>query len=163
MPARGCFSVLVGILLVACTASSTGRLETSSSPSSPSPALAPRTCPTDLSRSLARSDVPGRAETLVPDGPTGLVVCNGHTRVVIEDELVTELASLLNDLKHVPSGVEFACPIDLGPTYGLFFNYPDGGLVAVSVSSSGCRFATNGKVSARVTRGLLAQIGSLLG
>jgi hypothetical protein len=88
--------------------------------------LAPATCPKDVSTQLAKNDVPGAGKPLVPDDPTGLVLCGGKDRVVVDDVLVPELASLLNGQKRVPSPNAATCTRGTGPVYGLYFTYPDG-------------------------------------
>ena len=55
----------------------------------------------------------------------------------------------------------YACPADVGPTYALFFDYPDGDRLLVLVSASGCRFATNGQLSAHTDPKLLRTLRSL--
>ncbi|HEY6652249.1 MAG TPA: hypothetical protein VI364_08110 [Actinomycetota bacterium] len=55
----------------------------------------------------------------------------------------------------------YACPADFGPTYALFFDYPDGDRLLVLVSGSGCRFATNGQLSAHTDPKLLRTLRSL--
>lgn len=49
----------------------------------------------------------------------------------------------------------------LDPTFALFFDYPDGDRVLVLVSASGCRFATNGQLSAHTDPKLLRTLRSL--
>ena len=59
----------------------------------------------------------------------------------------------------------WGCPIDLGPktqpTYGLFFNYPDGDVVLVTVATGGCRFASNGHRIAYTNDAVQKQVKSL--
>ena len=67
----------------------------------------------------------------------------------------------LNALDHVQPGPVYACPADFGPTFALFFDYPDGGRLLVLVSASGCRFATNGQLSAHTDPKLLRTLRTL--
>ena len=59
-------------------------------------------------------------------------------------------ADELNGLKEVRRGESFACPLDFGPTYGLFFGYANHDVLLVTLSASGCRFASNGHVTAQL-------------
>jgi hypothetical protein len=80
-----------------------------------------------------------------------LVVCLGPRRVAVTDEkTVVWFTDALNGLKQVPSGEVFPCPLDLGPTYGLLFGYANHDVLLVTVSASGCQFASNGHVTARL-------------
>jgi hypothetical protein len=64
--------------------------------------------------------------------------------------MVVWFTDTLNGLKEVPPGVTFNCPLDVGPTYGLFFGYVNHDVLLVTVSSSGCRFASNAHVTAQL-------------
>jgi hypothetical protein len=80
-----------------------------------------------------------------------LVVCLGGRRVAVTDEkTVVWFTDALNGLKQVPPGEVFACPADFGPTYGSFFGYANHDVLLVTVASSGCRFASNAHVTARL-------------
>jgi hypothetical protein len=46
-------------------------------------------------------------------------------------------------------------------SFALFFDYPNGDRLLVLVSTSGCRFATNGKLSAHTGPKLLKTLRSL--
>jgi hypothetical protein len=52
-------------------------------------------------------------------------------------------------------------PCHFSPTFALFFDYPDDDRLLVLVSASGCRFATNGRLSAHTDPKLLRTLGSL--
>ena len=102
-------------------------------------------------------------DSIVPGTPAALVLCSPLTRTVITDaSQVASLADALNGLKRVPPGAVYPCPLDLGPTYGLFFDYPNGDVLLVTADASGCRFASNGHVSAWLTSALLDQIRGLI-
>jgi len=105
--------------------------------------------------------MPGVATTLVPGAPTALVICVGRERTQNTGPRVERLVRALNALDHVPPGTVYACPADFGPTFALFFDYPDGDRLLVLVSASGCRFATNGRLSARTDPKLLRTLRSL--
>jgi len=156
--------LVTGLLLAACTSSSsTSPTSSPTSAATTSVSMAPSACPPDVSKQLGKNDVAGDTDTLVPDDPSGLVLCEGHTRIVVDAELVPELTSILNGLERVQSPSTAPCRLDLGPIYGLYFNYPDASVLAVSVESAGCRFASNGKVTAHTNAGLIAQIQALTG
>ena len=152
----------IGLLLtVSCTGgtASSSQVTVDGSPgpptseSSPPPTYAPEpdTCPKDLSRTIRRNQVPGQERSLVPDPPITLVACLGPRRVAVTNEkTVVWFTDALNELKQVPSGEVFHCPLDLGPTYGLFFGYANHDVLLVTVSASGCQFASNGHVTARL-------------
>jgi hypothetical protein len=91
-----------------------------------------------------------------------LVLCSGGRRVVVEGAPLQRLLSTLIGLKPVPKGAVFNCPDDLGPIYALFFNYSDGYVLTVTVSSSGCAFTTNGRLTTYTGKAELAAIRSLL-
>ena len=52
-------------------------------------------------------------------------------------------------------------PYRLRSDLTLFFDYPDGDRLLVLVSASGCRFATNGQLSAHTDPTLLMTLRSL--
>jgi hypothetical protein len=89
------------------------------------------------------------------------VICVGSDRTQIAEPQVDPLVGALNALDHVPPGAVYACPADFGPTFALFFDYPDGDRLLVLVSASGCRFATDGRLSARTDPKLLRTLRSL--
>jgi hypothetical protein len=84
---------------------------------------------------------------MVPGAPGALVICVSGTRTVVDQTRLTPIVDRLNHLKAVGNPHVFACPLDLGPTYALFFDYPGGSRLLVEVDSSGCRFATNGRIT----------------
>jgi len=106
--------------------------------------------------------VPGVATRLVPGAPTALVICLASERTQINGPQVDLLVRALNALDHVPPGTVYACPADFGPTFALFFDYPNGDRLLVMVSASGCRFATNGQLSAHTDPNLLRTLRSLV-
>src|SRR5204862_2954032 len=75
---------------------------------------------------------------------------------VVDAPQVPRIVRMLDHLKQVASPHIFACPADLGPTFALFFDYPDGTTLLITVASSGCRFATNGRITRPRTRGSCA-------
>ncbi len=79
------------------------------------------------------------------------MVCLGSRRVTVTDEkTVVWFTDALNGLKQVPLGETFFCPLDLGPTFGSFFGYANHDVLLVTLASSGCRFASNGHITARL-------------
>jgi hypothetical protein len=95
---------------------------------------------------------------MVPGTPGALVICVSGTRAVVDQDGLAPIVDALNHLKRVGNPHVFACPVDLGPTFALFFDYSDGGRLLVTVDSSGCRFASNGRITgfagARLLRSL---------
>jgi hypothetical protein len=151
---RGAGAVIALIPLfaaVACTgstaASRTSPVTIDGSPLPPPVSPAPATCPHALPDRLPRHGVPGVAHQMVPGTPGALVICVSGTRTVLDRSQLVPIAERLNHLKRVGNPHIFACPVDLGPTFALFFDYPDGSRLLVDVDSSGCRFATNGRIT----------------
>jgi len=91
--------------------------------------------------------MPGVGAHLVPPTPDGLVICVSGSRTVVAEPHVARIARQLNRLERVPSPHIFACPADFGPTFALYFDYPQGRPLLVTVDASGCRFATNGRIT----------------
>ena len=156
---------LVALLLVACTGSGTTTGPSvpivGGTPLAPGVAALPEHCPSELPGRLPRHAIPGVATRLVPGTPTALVICVASERTQITGPQVERLVRALNALDHVPPGTVYACPADFGPTFALFFDYPDGGRLLVLVSASGCRFATNGQLSANTDPKLLRTLRTL--
>ena len=155
---------LVALLLVSCTgsgAASRPPVSVEGSPTAPAVAALPDHCPSHLPARLPRHAMPGVATRLVPGAPTALVICVGSERTQITGPQVERLVRALDALDHVPPGTVYACPADFGPTFALFFDYEDGDRLLVLVSTSGCRFATNGQLSAHTDPKLLKTLRSL--
>jgi hypothetical protein len=155
---------LVALLLVACTgsgAASRPPVSVEGSPSALEVAALPAHCPRELPGRLPRHAIPGVATQLVPGAPTALVICLASERTQITGPQVDRLVRALNALNHVPPGTVYHCPADFGPTFALFFDYHDGDRLLVMVSASGCRFATNGQLSAHTDPKLLRTLRSL--
>jgi hypothetical protein len=120
---------LVALLLVSCTgsgAASRPPVSVEGSPTPPAVAALPEHCPSELPGRLPRHAIPGVATRLVPGVPTALVICVASERTQITGPQVERLVRALNALDHVPPGTVYACPADFGPTFALFFDYPDG-------------------------------------
>jgi hypothetical protein len=96
----------------------------------------------------------------VPGTPAVLVLCQS-TRAVVQGQRLDLLVHQLNALQRVRKPNIFACPLDLGPIYWLYFDYPDGGIVRATVDAGGCRFASNGRYQAFSTRALLLELRRL--
>ena len=147
----GAVIALIALLAVACTGSTapstTSPVTIDGSPLPPPVSPAPSTCPHVLPDRLPRHAVPGVAHQMIPGTPGALVICVSGTRTVLDRSQVVPIAERLNHLKRVGNPHIFACPVDLGPTFALFFDYPDGSRLLVEVDSSGCRFATNGRTT----------------
>ena len=156
---------LVGLLLVACTGSGTTSGPSvpvvDGTPTAPEIAALPEHCPSELPGRLPRHAIPGVVTRVVPGAPTALVICLASERRQITGPQVERLVRALNALDHVPPGTVYACPADFGPTYALFFDYPDVDRLLVLVSASGCRFTTNGQLSAHTDPKLLRTLRSL--
>jgi hypothetical protein len=156
---------MVALLLVACTGSGTTSGPSvpvvEGTPTAPAVAALPEHCPSDLPGRLPRHAIPRVVTRLVPGAPTALVICLASQRTQITGPKVEGLVRALNPLNHVPPGTVYACPADFGPTFALFFDYPDGDRLLVLVSASGCRFATNGQLSAHTDPKLLRMLRSL--
>ena len=156
---------LVALFLVACTGSGTTSGPSvpivDGTPLAPAVGALPEHCPSELPGRLPRHAIPGVATRLVPGTPTALVVCVASKRTQITGLQFERLVRALNALDHVPPGTAYACPADFGPTFALFFDYPDGGRLLVLVSASGCRFATNGQLSAHTDPKLLKTLRTL--
>jgi len=153
---RALATLIAALAMSACTgASQTQSALPSASPTfDPSSLLAstpvakPISCPSvsRYTKILRRNDVPGTDHRLIPGQPNVLVDCLPARRVVIGDgEVVARIVHGLNALKLGKPGAVYNCPADFGPTYGLFFNYPNGDVLFVTVDASGCRFASNGQ------------------
>jgi hypothetical protein len=149
----------------ACTGSTAGSttspvvVDGTSFPPPVSPA--PATCPHSLPDRLPRHAVPGVGHQMVPGAPGALVICVSGTRTVVDQTGLAPIADRLNHLKRVGNPHIFACPLDLGPTFALFFDYPDGSRLLVEVDSSGCRFATNGRITGVADTRLLRSLHRL--
>jgi hypothetical protein len=92
-----------------------------------------------------------------------LVLCGDGRRVVVQGTPLQWLLSTLMYLRPIPKGGVFNCPADFGPSYALFFSYSNGYVLTVTVSSSGCAFTTNGRLTAHTGKAELAAIESLQG
>jgi hypothetical protein len=153
-------------LLTACTASSPHPPDRGTPRSSPvltAVSARPARCPADAQARLQHNAVGGTRHALVPGTtPTVLVLCGVGPRVVVRGWRVVRLVRQLNGLKHVPNGVAFACPLDMGPTFALYFDYANGDVLLVTVDASGCRFAANGRLSSWADDHVLGRLRHLL-
>jgi len=153
------------ILLAACTdstaAPTTSPVVVDGSPLPPPVSPAPATCPHALPDRLPRHAVPGVGHQMVPGTPGALVICVAGTRTVVDDAQIPGITQQLNHLKPVGNPNIFACPVDLGPTFALYFDYADGSRLLVEVDSSGCRFATNGRITGFADTRLLRSLHRL--
>jgi len=86
------------------------------------------------------------------------VICVDGKRTVVRGPRVAQLARRLNRLKLVPYPHIFACPVDFGPIYALYFDYPNARPLLVTVDASGCRFASNGRITAWSDQHLLKEL-----
>ena len=159
--------ISIGTLVIAtaCTgaaaSSAPSPIALDGSPQPPPVSPAPATCPHSLPDPLPRHAMPGVGARMVPPTPGALVICVSATRTVADPASVTRLADRLNGLEHVSPAV-FSCPVDFGPTFALFFDYPDGTRLLVEVDSSGCRFATNGRLTGIADTRLLRELNRLV-
>jgi hypothetical protein len=163
MPTRT-VSALVLLSLIACTATSSTSSVTSSPEGSHSPeivAAVPDTCPKHLPAHASSRGIAGTRRWLVPGEPTVLVICQA-SRAVVDGQRLDQLVRHLNALKRAPAKGLYACPLNLGPVYWLFFDYPEMGTVQVTVEAGGCRFASNGRYQAWTSRTVLLELGRLV-
>lgn len=154
----------VSIVFAACTGSASGtasQIIVDGSPTPPPVSPAPATCPHSLPDRLPRHAVPGVGHQMVPGAPGALVICVSGTRTVVDQDGLASIVDGLNHLKRVGNPHIFACPVDLGPTFALFFDYPDGSRLLVEVDSSGCRFASNGRITGVADTRLLRSLHRL--
>jgi hypothetical protein len=71
------------------------------------------------------------------------------------------LVQILDGLRHVHGLEALTCPFDDGSRYLIRFGYPDGGSLRVTVELRGCRFASNGRLSAWADEALFSMLRSL--
>ena len=160
--------IAIGTLLIAtaCTgaaaSSTTSPIVVDGTPPPPPVIPVPGTCPHSLPYPLPRHAMPGVGAVMVPSTPGALVICIGQIRTVVDPQRLPRLVRKLNHLKRVQSPHIFACPVDFGPTYALFFDYADGTRLLVTVDASGCRFATNGRITGFATTSLLQTLRHLV-
>jgi hypothetical protein len=128
--------------------------------------MKPAHCPPEarLTRLIRRNDVPGINNQLVPGNPSELVACAPSGRkAVATGTLAINIVDALNSLKLVKPGTYYNCPNDTGSsTYSLFFNYPSGDVLLVTLDAGGCRFASNGQRSAFTTEAAQKRVQRLL-
>lgn len=143
--------LLVGIVAVAvagCTHTSlvgtTTQAATSSTPSVSLLSPQPKDCPSERRfPSIAHhQNVIGTARQLVPGEPSVLVLCVPGRRIVVKR--LGGFVDELNALERVTPNTDYSCPLNAGPTYGLFFDYSDGDVLLVTKDMGGCGFFCNG-------------------
>ena len=77
------------------------------------------------------------------------------------ESTTTPAPSLLPEVVYRPRGEFFwGCPVErhASPTHGLFFNYPNGDVLLVTIATSGCLFASNGQRMAFTDAGIRNQV-----
>jgi len=92
---------------------------------------------------------------MVPGQVRGVLVCayaglnDAHPRQLVSGGNAGLRPSRLLQRRlngaQVPTGRTYNCPMDDASTYYVAFRYRTGGPQQLSVSRTGCRFATNGK------------------
>ena len=158
----------VVLALVACTSTNAPSESVRTPTLSPALELAvrPPSCPgrADIERLTRRYQVQGAAKHLVPRTPSSIVWCGpGDRQVLLDKHVVGRIVDEFNALTLIDPGVVFwGCPIERRPkpTYGLFFNYPDREVLLVTVTTSGCLFASNGHRMAFTNPRILGQVAS---
>jgi hypothetical protein len=119
----------------------------------------PMRCPGN-DRPLPRSNGEAAAETLVPPGFRGMLLCRYRgvsptpdlagtlavSRRIKEEATVKRVAREFNALPPIPPGSGVAaCPSDNGSTVIAFFHYARAPAVPVTANLRGCRSVTNGQ------------------
>lgn len=156
--------LILSVLLAGCTAGTEHSISpVSTGPPTPIAQTIPATCPKTITAGmLAKNAEPGITHQLVPGDPQTVVICVTSSfhpsdypkRIVPGGDSASLFARELNlGLNLVPAGTVSSCPISYGPPLdaGLFFNYPDGGVLVVKVDD--CPAATNGRRFAQVGAG----------
>jgi hypothetical protein len=116
---------------------------------------------------------PGRGgadEHLVPSDPAGAAICryNGlntaHPNALASTSTLSRsgartLASTFNTQTAAPSELH-SCPADTGEIDLVIFRYASDPAADVTARLTGCRFATNGSLSVRMTPTLIGELSA---
>jgi len=123
-------------------------------------------------QSVSSGQVPGSASTFVPGRPQRLLACRYHGfnqrqpagSLAATAQLRAEpIASALNRAPHIPKGVVFSCPFDAAEVIVLHFGYANGAVLTITVSTQGCRIASNGDLRVRTPESVLNMLQARLG
>ena len=123
-------------------------------------------------QSVSLGQVPGSAATFVPGQPRTLLACRYHGfnqrqragSLAATAQLGPEpIVSALDRAPHIPRGVVFHCPFDAGEVIVLHFGYANGAVLTITVSTQGCRIASNGDLRIRTPDTVLSALQAKLG
>ncbi len=169
-------SLLVAVLaLAACTGASHRTVAPPTTTSAPttSRATAPvARCSARAPQPVPPNQVPGSTSTFVPGAPRTLVACRYHgfnqrepvgTLAATARFAPEPFVTALNRAPHVPNGAVFHCPLDAAEVIVLHFGYANGETLAVTVSTQGCGFASNGDLRIRTPATVLDALQARLG
>ncbi|EWM09846.1 hypothetical protein [Kutzneria sp. 744] len=144
--------VLAGVLLSVAACSTT--------PPQTSPAAQAPVC----ADTLPQQPTTGAATPMVPGEPQAAVICQytavqQHLAKSTQVKDVQGLQKALNAADTTPPPRGTMCPLDHGGRDMVIFAYAGGDPVDVTIKTSGCATATNGKVTAyRLTDAVLGKL-----
>jgi hypothetical protein len=145
--------LLTGVLIAAAACAAPPQPQTQ-------PATHPPVCADTLPQHLAAApDGP-----MVPGTPTAAVVCQyeavqRHLAKSVQVKDVKALQQALNAADTTPPPRGTMCPLDHGGQDMVIFAYPGGDPIDVTIKTSGCATATNGKATAyRLTDAVLGKL-----
>jgi hypothetical protein len=104
---------------------------------------------------------------IAPPDPTAVRLCRyggsgASLERGVEQTRPRVLRRLVRRLDSLPVAAgTYACPNDDGRQVVAHFAYPDGHRLTVAIGLSGCRFATNGRLTGVATHALLRQLRRL--
>jgi hypothetical protein len=116
------------------------------------------------SDTLPQQPAAGPASPMVPGEPQAAVVCQyagpqQHLKKSTQVKDVPGLRQALNAADTTPPPRGTMCPLDHGDLDMVIFAYAGGDPVDVTIKTSGCATATNGKVTAyRLTDAVLGKL-----
>jgi hypothetical protein len=129
-------------------------------------------CPSAPPSVLQPQPISGTDTTLVPGTPTALLACRYHgfnqpepigTLANAASFSPGPIATGLDSQPAIPPGVVSNCPADFGETILLHFTYADDSTLTVSISTAGCRYASNGSRTVHVDPATLDRLQAVLG
>jgi hypothetical protein len=114
--------------------------------------------------------IAGTDATLVPGNPIALLACRYHglnqpdPAGSLAKSAFFDPAPIAGALNAQPVTLAiYGCPIDFGDTIVLLFGYSDNSRLAVRISTTGCRFASNGDRVVRIDPATLNRLQAVLG
>lgn len=178
----GALAVAVMTWSAGCTAdshqsanSSTATSPAQSTPGSSAsrPSAPPVACPTSAPATVSPHQRDGTATSMVPASPTTVLACryHGFNQPEAHGSLATsasippaDVAASLNAVPVPALGAPVPnCPADFGEMYALWFGYPAGPPVLVTVQRGGCAYANNGDRRAPFASAVVSQLSAALG